>query len=232
VRIHYLQHVEYEPVAAIGEWAAERGHSVSGTHLYREQLTQPDDFDMLVIMGGPMNIYDEADHPWLADEKRFVAQVVAEGKLVLGVCLGAQLLADVLGGPVTRGREPEIGWYPIELTPEARAVPAFAALPERFTPLHWHGDTFAVPPEAVRLARSETCENQAFAVDGGRVLGLQFHLEATRESWAALTEACADELKQPGESVSSAGMMLAHPFGEIRELLFAMLDAWVGAGKE
>lgn len=229
MHIHYLQHVPFEGIAGIGEWAAERGHTVSGTRLFDREFEHPGDFDMLVIMGGPMNVYEEAEYPWLVEEKRLIAQAVEEGKLVLGVCLGAQLLADALGGPVTRGREPEIGWYPVTLTPEARDVAAFAAMPERFTPLHWHGDTFAIPPGAVRLASSEACENQAFATHDGRAIGLQFHLEATRESWVGLIEACADELKQPGEWVSPAGMMIAHPFGDIRELLFALLDGMAGA---
>ena len=107
---------------------------------------------------------------------------------MLGVCLGAQLVADVLGGQVSRGEHPEIGWYTVELTETGRAIPVFAGFPERFTALHWHGDTFAIPPGAVHVASSEACANQAFTHDGGRVVGLQFHLEETRESLALLRE--------------------------------------------
>lgn len=234
MHIHYLQHVPFENIAGIGDWADARGHEVTMTRLFEGEFEHPGDFDLLVVMGGPMNIYQEAEYPWLAEEKRFIRATIDSGVRVLGVCLGAQLVADVLGGPVTRGPEPEIGWYPVELAPEAAAVPGFSALPGRFTPLHWHGDTFAIPPGAVRLASSEICENQAFAYDDGRVLALQFHIEATPASWGALSVACADELERPGEWVSSAEEMLgdAEGFETIGGLLFAMLDAWVEEGAE
>ena len=101
------------------------------------------------------------------------------GKRVLGVCLGAQLLADVLGGPVSRNAHKEIGWFPVELSAAGRAYPGFAGLPERFTAFHWHGDSFRLPPGATRLCSSEACVEQGLAV-GEKVLGLQFHLEVRR----------------------------------------------------
>ena len=122
MQLHYLQHVPFETIAGIGDWATSRGHTVSGTQLFAEEFTHPGDFDFLVVMGGPMNIYEEAEYPWLAEEKAFIASAVEAGKLVLGVCLGAQLVADVLGGPVTPGPQPEIGWYPVELTEAGREL--------------------------------------------------------------------------------------------------------------
>ncbi len=133
-----------------------------------------------------MNVYEEAEYPWLAAEKAFIAAAIGAGKPVLGICLGAQLIAAVLGGTVSKGPQPEIGWYPVELTPAGRELPLFAGFPDRFTALHWHGDTFSIPPGATHVASSAACANQAFAYDGGRVVGLQFHLEETRESLAQL----------------------------------------------
>ena len=142
---------------------------------------------------------------------------------MIGICLGVQLIADVLGGPVTRNREKEIGWFPIEFTAEARASELFGFLPEKMTVLHWHGDTFALPPGAVRIARSVACENQAFAYEG-RVIGLQFHLEFTRESLEAILPNCANELVA-GKYIQSVEKMRAgEEFGKINAAMRGVLD--------
>ena len=186
MRVHWLQHADFEDLGCIAPWLAAKGYSVSGTRLYAgETPPEPSAFDALVVMGGPMNIYDYAAHPWLRGEKAAIRAAVDTGKRVLGVCLGAQLLADVLGGPVTRNADSEIGWFALNLTKAGRASPFFADLPERFTGFHWHGDTYALPPGAECLASSEGCAQQAFAL-GTQLLGLQFHLEVTRpnaEEW-------------------------------------------------
>lgn len=225
MRVHYLQHVPYEGVGAIGEWADARGHALKGTELFRQGLPRPDDLDLLVVMGGPMNIYQEADYPWLPAEKTFVGSAIDAGKIVLGVCLGAQLIADVLGGPVSKGAHVEIGWYPVELTAEGRDCRVFAGFPERFTVLHWHGDTFSIPPGAMHVASSVACANQAFAYDGGRVVGLQFHLEETRDSLAELAEHARSELVE-GEWIAAPEELLSAeaPFAECHDLLFELLD--------
>jgi GMP synthase (glutamine-hydrolysing) len=132
-------------------------------------------------MGGPMSVNDEQTHPFLAEEKPFIESVIEAGSLVLGVCLGAQLVADVLGAPVTRGDQPEIGWYPCTRKPGAEGSVVFGALPETIKPLHWHGDAFAIPESAVDGYASEACENQAFAI-GDSVLALQFHPEVTGQA--------------------------------------------------
>jgi GMP synthase-like glutamine amidotransferase len=186
MRVHWLQHADFEDLGCIGPWLEGNGHGVSGTRLYAgEVLPQVDGFDALVVMGGPMNIYEYERHPWLRGEKALIRAAVDAGRRVLGVCLGAQLLADVLGGPVTRNAYSEIGWFPLELTAAGRRSPFFAGLPQRFTGFHWHGDTYALPPGAECLAASEGCAQQAFSL-GERLLGLQFHLEVTRpnaEEW-------------------------------------------------
>ena len=140
-----------------------------------------------------MNIYEEEKYPWLSEEKKFIKEAIAGRKIVLGVCLGAQLIADVLGGTVYKNEYKEIGWFPVLLTQEARKSPVFNPLPSRFTDLHWHGDAFHLPPEAIRIAENEVCSNQAFEYNG-RVVGLQFHLESSIESINLLVQNCGDEI--------------------------------------
>ena len=226
MRIQVLQHVPFEGPAGIADWAASRGHPLTITHLYRgDTLPALDTFDRLAVMGGPMGIYDEQDHPWLVPEKAFLAAAIQAGKTIVGVCLGAQLLADCLGARVIRNAHKEIGWLPIELTPEALADPVFGPLAPGLTVYHWHGDTFPLPPGAVHLARSAGCEHQAFLYQG-RVLGLQFHLETTPESLAALVTHCADEIV-PGPYVQDAATMLAAgpaDYARINAALFGVLD--------
>jgi len=231
MQVNYLQHVAFEGIGAIGEWTSARGHDLTGTHAALRPLPEVHDFDFLVVMGGPMNIYQEQDHPWLREEKRLIRAAVAARKLVLGVCLGAQLLADVLGGPVTRGSQVEIGWYPVELTPAGRESPVFGRLPARFSALHWHGDTFAIPPATVHAAFSAACTNQAFEYGAGHVIGIQFHLEETRESLSALVDNAGEDLVE-GPWIATADELLAPgaPFAESRSLLFALLDGMAALG--
>jgi GMP synthase-like glutamine amidotransferase len=226
MRIHCLQHVPFEGPAGIAEWAERRGHDLAVTHLYDgAALPGPDAFDWLVVMGGPMGVHDEAEHPWLAAEKVLLHEAIAAGKTIIGVCLGAQLLADALGARVYRNAEKEIGWLPIELTEQGQGSALFGFLPERIEVFHWHGDTFELPPGAVHLARSQGCANQAFLWDG-RLLGLQFHVETTQESLRELVEHGADDIV-PGPFVQSAERMLAAS-GEdcerIHGALFGVLD--------
>jgi len=130
MRIHYLQHVPFEDLANMESWASSRGHALSKTRLFSgERLPPPSSFDWLIIMGGPMNIYEEERYAWLAEEKEFIKKAVYGGKIVLGICLGAQLISDVLGGLVTKNRYKEIGWFPVRLTEEGQASPVFSALP-------------------------------------------------------------------------------------------------------
>lgn len=189
-----------------------RGHTLSCTRFYEAEQAPAnvDGFDWLVVMGGPMNIYQYRDHPWLRGEKRVIRDAVAANKRVLGICLGAQLIADALGGKVYQNAEREIGWFPVTAVPEGKGSPF--AFPEATSVLHWHGDTFSLPPGGVWLARSEGCENQAFAV-GTRVLGLQFHLEMRQEDVARIAAACADELTA-GRFVQSANEIVSRAGGE------------------
>ncbi|MDP2181072.1 MAG: type 1 glutamine amidotransferase [Actinomycetota bacterium] len=225
-----MQNVWFEGPGTIADWASARGHSFEVARPFDTAAPHPGEFDLLVIMGGSINIYQEQEHPFLAEEKQLVSSAIEDGKRVLGVCLGAQLVADVLGGPVTRGAQPEIGWYPVKLTEEGEASAVLGRLPKEFAALHWHGDAFAIPPGAIRLASSAACENQAFEYDGGRVIGLQFHLETTREGLSTLVDNARTELVE-GEWIASAKKLLAPdaPFAASRELLFTVLDSMASA---
>lgn len=194
MRIHSLQHVPFEDIGSMASDFAARNYSLTCTHWYRGDTT-PDlhSFDALIVMGGPMGIYDEAIYPWLADEKTLIKAAIDAGKIVIGICLGAQLIADVLGGKVTRNAFKEIGWLPLQILPEAGTHPialTLAKFPEVF---HWHGDTFAIPAGALHIARSDGCANQAFVVND-KVFGFQFHLETTPASAAALIAHCAEDI--------------------------------------
>jgi GMP synthase-like glutamine amidotransferase len=208
MRIHYLQHVPFEDPAGIFDWAATRGHTMSGTRLFDQHaLPRPDSFDLLVVMGGPMGVSDVDEHPWLADEKRFLAAAFDAGAKAVGICLGAQLLAEALGARVYRHTCKEIGWFDVQRTPASAWCPLFDGLPEHFTAFHWHGDTFDLPAGAIHLAASAACASQAFSYEG-RVIGLQFHLESTLESIARLCAHCSEELAA-GPYIQSADAMFA-----------------------
>jgi len=224
MKIHYLQHVPFEDLANIESWARSRGHDLTRTQLFLDEaLPEMNQFDWLIIMGGPMNIYEDDKYPWLAREKEFIRHAIACDKIVLGICLGAQLMADVLGGVVRRNGYREIGWFPVDLTKEGILSPIFSVLPQRFVALHWHGDTFEIPPGAARMAESRACTNQAFMQ--GKAIGLQFHLESSRESIDRMLLNCSDELTegpyvQGPEELSAQ----AEQFSQIQGLMEQFLD--------
>lgn len=226
MRIHCLQHVPFEGPAAIADWSATRGHQIALTRLYAgERLPAVEDFDWLLIMGGPMNIYQEEQYPWLVAEKACIDEALAAGKTLLGICLGAQLLADRLGSKVYAGAEREIGWWPLSLTEAGRASKLFGEQDRGLPAYHWHGDTFDLPAGAVCLASSSACVQQAFLYNQ-RVLGLQFHFEVTAESMGRLIDQCGEEIL-PGSYVQSAEQMLATPqatFDRLHESLYRLLD--------
>ena len=201
MNIHWLQHVPFEGLGAIGRWAGSKGHTLSCTRLFAgDPFPEQGEFGMLVVMGGPMGIYDDRAYPWLITEKSFIRTAINAGKPVLGICLGAQLIADVLGARVSANTQKEIGWFPITRTD---SIPdgLMNILPENQTVFHWHGDTFDLPAHAVHLYASNTCRNQAFLYKG-RVLALQFHLETTFESGILLIQNCRTELV-PGPSIQT-----------------------------
>ncbi|MDQ6983403.1 MAG: type 1 glutamine amidotransferase, partial [Ghiorsea sp.] len=196
MRIHTIQHVAFEGLGCMQPYLEGKGHDLSFTHLSAgKALPNLNDIDALIIMGGPMGIYDDADLPWLKGEKVFIKQVIDAGKKVLGICLGAQLIADVLGSTdskraVYAGQHKEIGWFEIQKSGELQGTILDDVFPPCLDVFHWHEDMFDVPQGGKALAASKACENQGF-VYNNRVVGLQFHLETTPESAAALIAHCA-----------------------------------------
>ena len=192
MRIAVLQHVPFEGPAGIADWAAARGTDLAVSHLYRgDSLPALADFDVLAAMGGPMSVNDEARHAWLTPEIALVRDAIGAGKIVFGACLGAQMIAKAMGAKVYAAQNKEIGWFPVSRTEAAH--PVFDGIPATFPAYHWHGETFDLPPGAVRLAETASTPNQAFAM-GNRVLGLQFHIEATPSSALDLLQNAADEI--------------------------------------
>lgn len=227
MRIHVLQNVPFEGPAQIQTWAESKGHTLTNTALYANApIPGITSFDALVVMGGPMGVSDELTFRWLRDGKHLIEKAIGAGKIVLGVCLGAQLTASVLGAKVVRNREKEIGWHPVSLTPEAGKSKTFGRLPETFEAFHWHGDTFDLPAGCTPLASSEACPNQAFESADGRVLGIQFHLEVTQDGIDGLIKNCAADLTA-GPYVQSAEELrnAAHRLPAMHKHLYTVLDA-------
>ncbi len=194
MRIHALQHVPFEGLAAIGPVLDRLGSDVVSVRLFAgDRLPSADETDAVIVMGGPMGVDDGQAHPWLGNEKHFLRDVIDRDIPLLGICLGAQLIASALGAKVGKNPEPEIGWFPISKRPEADRTAIGQALPDQLTVFHWHGDTFDLPDDAVPLYHSEACRNQGF-VAGRNIVGLQFHFEMTRDAVAGLVAHAADEL--------------------------------------
>jgi GMP synthase (glutamine-hydrolysing) len=180
VDVLVLQHIACEPPGVYEDVLHERG-----ANLHRVEVDAGDalpdwrEFSAIVAMGGPMSANDDAELPWLRAEKKLIAEAVRASMPFWGVCLGVQLLAASLGARVYAGAEPEVGVLPVELTEEGRLDPVFSGLPPSVPALQWHGDTFALPAGAVRLAGSPAYPNQAFRFD--HAYGVQFHLEVSSE---------------------------------------------------
>ena len=209
MNICILQHVPFEGAGTILPFFSDSNHHVRMVHLYDDDCLPSSNWpDLLIVMGGPMGAGDEDQFHWLEEEKRFIKAVIDADAWVLGVCLGAQLIADVLGASVTKNRSPEIGWFPVKLNSALQAKWLVDIFGSEIDAFHWHGDTFSIPEGAQSLGSSEACDNQGF-LWGDRVLGLQFHLEFTAKSTALLTENCAQDLvdsewvQTPEEMLSS-----------------------------
>ncbi|HOX51985.1 MAG TPA: type 1 glutamine amidotransferase [Fibrobacteria bacterium] len=177
MRIHFFEHADIEGIGTFEDLLFERSWSASHT-LWHRGRTPPDysQWDLLVVMGGPMNVYEDTAHPWLVTEKAYLDAVLAQKRPVLAVCLGAQLVAERLGAPVTRNEFTEIGWSELRLAPSMREAGAlFEHMPALASVFQWHGDTFAIPEGAQPIGSTEACQNQGFVKDN--VVALQFHLE-------------------------------------------------------
>ena len=210
MRLHILQHVPYESPGLIIDWVKEKGFPLSFTRFYEnDHIPSPEDIDILVIMGGPMNIYETEKYSWLAKEKSFLQTCLAAKKKILGICLGSQLLADALGAKVFPNKEKEIGWFPIH---KNGSHPLLNVFSEDVIPaFHWHGDTFEIPKNATPIFYSETTKNQGFVFDN-HVFAFQFHWEIEPDSLKKLVQNANGDLT-PGKYVQHPDQMLNNVSG-------------------
>ncbi|AFJ02302.1 glutamine amidotransferase, class I [Methylophaga frappieri] len=197
MRVHSFHHVPFEGLGSIAKWLESQQYDITQHHL-NNQFTLPEieQVDALIVMGGPMSANDDRHYSWLVPEKQFIRSMIDAGKPVLGICLGAQLIASVLGARVYPSTHKEIGWWPVKRESDTTVLPA------TFTAFHWHGEMFDVPDSATLLASSDGCQHQAFRYQQ-HVIGLQFHLETTPELVDALLDHCYEDLT-PGTFVQNS----------------------------
>ncbi|AOO64132.1 type 1 glutamine amidotransferase [Sulfurospirillum halorespirans] len=192
MRAHCCQHVSFEGLGSIEIFLKSRHFEISYTRFYEDaKIPNLEEIDFLIIMGGPMSVNDEDKFSWLKKEKEFIRAFIETNKPVLGICLGAQLIASSMGAKVYPNTDKEIGWFPIEaVTSDEKITFHF---PMSTTVFHWHGETFDLPKNAICLAKSKACYNQAFQL-GGHIIGLQFHLEMTKQTLHEMVLNGKDEL--------------------------------------
>lgn len=227
MRIHYLQHVPFEDLGCIRPWAEKSGHSITKTPLYQTTaLPKPSEFDALIILGGPMGVYDESKYSWMTAEKKFIEMTLRHQKPMLGICLGSQLIANVLGARVYPHTHKEIGWWKINALKPAQTSSWASPLGESFEVFQWHGDTFDLPKGSTHLFSSEACPHQAFEY-GGFAIALQFHMESTQESIELLLKNCPEDIPEKlGPYIQSPELILSnlHFLPKINQRAFALLE--------
>ena len=222
-----LQHIDCEPLGTIEDALRGAGLSFRYVRGYAGEVVPLEIADApgLIVMGGPMGVYERERYPFLGDEMRLIEQAVTAGVPVLGTCLGSQLLATVLGASVHPGAQAEIGWYPIAQTDAGGEDPLWRVLPSRFVGLHWHSDVFDVPPGAVRLASSELTPCQAFR-HGPSAYGILFHAEVTEAMVRDWATAFADELVDAGLDAAAIPDSLPDHLPALQQVGRAFFDGW------
>lgn len=229
ITVHCLKHVPFEGPGMIADYLEENNITLNTIKLYAGQpLPDMDSVDFLIVMGGPMDIDDEQEYSWLFKEKELIKKMIAAGKPVLGICLGAQMIACVLGQPIYPAENQEIGWFPVKLTKEGKTHPLTKDWNDNPTVFHWHSNTFDLPNDVVHLASTETCSNQAF-VYNRNVIGLQFHLEISEEHVQVMIDNWG-RYKNEGKWIQQPETMIAKSDAakQTREMLYCLLDYWFG----
>jgi len=222
MQINALIHAPFEGLGAIHTWLKKKNYFLSETHTYRgDKLPPIADFDWLIIMGGPQNLKELGKYSYLQDEVKLISQALKQGKLVLGICLGAQLIAESLGAKTEASPEKEIGVFPLRLTEKGHADPILRHFPGEFLSTHWHNDMPGIPAGAEVLATSNACPRQIIRFTP-YAYGLQCHLEFTAEDMHAMVSHGHD--LQSGRYTQTKEELLNHNYSTINQLLFLFLD--------
>ncbi|GAF05092.1 type 1 glutamine amidotransferase [Saccharicrinis fermentans] len=223
MNIHWIQHVPFEGLGNIKEWASTNNHSLSCTQQFNnDTLPKLNEFDLLIVMGGPMGVYDTKDYHWLTEELTLIKSAIEADKAVLGICLGSQLIAASLGAHVYPGDTKEIGWFQIQTNHHHSPLCFENTSPTVF---HWHGDTFDLPQDARLLASTPEVVNQAFMIRN-KTVALQFHLEQTPETIQEMVNNGAHELMEEGLKIQSAEEITHQKkyFDANKKVMFGLLD--------
>lgn len=224
-----LQHVPYETPGYILDWITSKGYYRQEVNFYNHpELPGVGKTENLIVMGGPMNIYDDEEYSWLPDERDFIKQCISTGKKILGICLGSQLIADALGAKVKKNEHSEIGWFKVRIDQKHLPEKYMDVFPDEFMTFHWHGDTFEVPINSKKFISSEATFNQAFISQN--IAGFQFHPEMKPEGIKALIEhnenlfnEVLPFVQNPEEIIKSNGS-----FELNKSILFNFLDRFFG----
>jgi GMP synthase-like glutamine amidotransferase len=207
LRVQIIQHSAADASAAVLPILDLLGHQVSITRLDRgDEIPGDVDHDVLMMFGGGISLTSKEPPPWVEPEKCLIRRYVDRDRRVLGICLGAQLIAAALGASVRRNREPEVGWHQVSKVDGAAETGVASSLPKSMTAFHWHQDTFEIPPGARRLFQSPATRNQAFAI-GDHIFGFQFHFEANERTVRTFV-AVSSLLQKEGRFVQSEAEIL------------------------
>ena len=226
MRIHFIQHMPFENPGTIADWAKEKNYSTTYTKIFENtDFPSIDSFDMLVIMGGVMGVYEENTYAWMNAEKSFIKKSIKANKKILGICLGAQFVAEALGANVFPHTKKEIGWFEVEKINQHKLT---ENLPQTFATFHWHGDTFTLPENAIHLFKTNACEQQGFLYND-RVAGLQFHMEVKEDLLNGMTENERAELIKADYVQTEDDIKNLTPkyIGQQKKFMYEFLEAFI-----
>ncbi len=227
MHIHCFQHAAFEDPGTILHWAAQNGHTITYTYFFEADYNIPpvEEIENLLVLGGAMNVDEEEQYPWLKTEKQTIRKVIDAGKKVMGICLGSQLIAAALGKAVYKGKEKEIGFFPVTFTQQALAHKCFNHFTKEYTVFNWHGDTFDLADDAILIASSINYPNQAFII-GNQILALQFHFEMNETSLKNWQLEDCSELLEQGAYIQNATQITAgcHYLTQNKKDIFLLLD--------
>lgn len=230
MKLHVIMHETFEAPAAIELWAKNKGYDISYTRLYQGDKfpDNPHNFDFLIIMGGPQSpatTIEECSYFDVKKEEQFIKTAIDSDKILLGICLGAQLIGEALGAKFDHSPNREIGVFEITLTESGKKDPIFSTFPDKFLVGHWHGDMPGLIPESKILAFSEGCPRQIIRY-APRIYGFQCHFEFTPEAIERMIENNAHELEayKSFPYIENAERLRSHDYKSMNKLLFRFLD--------